>query len=313
MDKNFKFKIKADVIVNKKLNYYSLWKFIKIYNRTMEFILNTFLYSFVLDYLINLSQKKLFKLQVKNICVLLLQVFNVACVAIFLFCDIEIYLFLILKIAANLIISLLITNYYNAKEIALLFGFYLIFLFSVYGFAIFFTEFTRVVILKLFGYYVEKIYNYLLLFGNLMFIFIIVFFAQNIGKNKTINSFLMKVSFLLFGKHIEITGLLDSGNVLYDTKTGKAVVVVSAAIFRQVLPKKDYIKFLKHDYSSVKVSNEISCVVVGGTKLTMPVFDVGLVSVSNGEKTITKDCVLGVVNQEFVQGKYQCLIHRDFV
>lgn len=313
MDKNFEFGIKGDLKRNKKPIYFFFSCSEQLYNLTMEIIVNSFVYSFILDYFISVSQKKLFRLEVKNVCLLLLQVLNISSVAVFLFCNIAFYQFLLIKLLANLIISLLITNSYKFKEITHLFVSYVIILFSVYGFAIFLTEFARVVISQIFGVFIERIYDYLILFGIFIFVFVIVFFAQNIGKNKTINSFLMKVSFSLFGKHIEITGLLDSGNVLYDTKSSKAVIVVSASIFKQVLPKKDYQKFIQNDYSSVKVSNQISYVSVGGKKLVMPIFDVGVVKVSSDGKIQTKECVIGVVNQEFDGGKYQCLLHRDFV
>ena len=120
-------------------------------------------------------------------------------------------------------------------------------------------------------------------------------------------------SFLLFEKHIEITGLLDSGNTLYDTKTGKAVIVVSTKVLKRVLNSEEYNQVLKGDFSVLKNCDEIEYVSVGGIQAQMPIVRDVTVKVKSLSETVSKSCVIGFVNQTFTSDKIECLVHKDFV
>lgn len=276
-------------------------------------ILNVFLYHFVLDVIVMLVLKKLFKLQVKTRHLLLLQVLSLCAIALNVFVFSKSYQYLLCKISFGILICLLITNAYNAKDLFELCAAYIIFMFAIFGFAVFMTEFTKVVIYEIVGKKIKKTCDFIVLLGVVLFVLIISFFAKVFSKTKTLNSFLSKVSFYLFGKHIEITGLLDSGNMLYDTKSGKPVVVISVVVLKQLLPFEDYKKFIQGDYSSVRLFNKLNYVAAGGKSHSMPIFDIGTITISINAKNTKKECVIGVVNQEFENGKYQCLLHRDFV
>ena len=130
------------------------------------------------------------------------------------------------------------------------------------------------------------------------------------------NTFLYNVSFLLFNKHIKITGFLDSGNTLYDTKTGKCVVVVSLQGIRKFLSEDMYEKFLSKNFFELGVSNELECVTVGGNKILIPIIDVGEIVVSQLSTDCPKSykCVIGITNDKFAESDgYNCLLHREFL
>ena len=114
---------------------------------------------------------------------------------------------------------------------------------------------------------------------------------------------------MLLGKHIEMVGLIDSGNSLIDSKTNKPVVVVSSSIIKKHFNSLD----VKFDGKNDLCKRFIECVAVGGISFKMPIIDVESVTITTNNTAKRFDCVIGVVNQEFCDAKnYQCLIHRNF-
>ncbi len=212
------------------------------------------------------------------------------------------------------VFSLLVTDSYYVKN---LFGLYfaeVLLMFSVYGFADFLVMFIKAVILQIFGKSIPILFDFVIIFGLLCYFLAIFSCAHHFSKLKSLKSFLAKVSFSLCGKHIEITGLLDSGNSLYDSKTGKAVIVVSVSVLKKVLPKTDFKRIENGDFSNLPISHYLNYVSVGGNSADMPVIDIGnaFVEVKHVSKKVR--CVLGLALQDFDStGSFECLLHRDFV
>ena len=122
--------------------------------------------------------------------------------------------------------------------------------------------------------------------------------------------FLAQIEFCLLNQHIKITGLIDSGNMLYDEKTGFPVVVISLKILKKYLSANNYelITIL------LKQTRTIECVCVNEEKFKIPIVDVcDCVVNCIGEKTKQK-FVLGVIQKNIdTISKFECLLHRDFI
>lgn len=210
---------------------------------------------------------------------------------------------------SNFVVCLLITDSFKISNISKLFMFNLFLSLSIFGFFKFFTQLLNVVSNNYFNQKIAKNLDFVLIIA-IMFYFLAIFaFFKKMSQEKSIKSFLSKVSFCLYGKHIEVVGLLDSGNSLVDTKTGKFVIVISAKSLKKFFDNFDYEMVLKNGFCSRK----ILCEVAGGLCFEMPVVDIGKASVMVGFEKKNFDCVLGIVNQKFYdEKKYDCLLHREF-
>lgn len=267
----------------------------------VNFILTTILFDFMSALLL----KKFFSLSVKVIELVFLQIINIAVVVIYLFCEIYFYQFILLKILAIFLISLLITEEYKFFSILKLFAFNMIILFSVFGFFEFIAKLVEAWFNVIFNVKIAKKYKIIVNFIIFVYFYVVFAFFGKIKKDDFKRKYLSTVSFLLFGKHIEIVGLLDTGNTLRDTKTNKPVLVVSLKVLKKYFNNID---FEKNGF------RKILCEGAGGFQFYMPIIDIGKVCVSNKLKTKSYECVLGVVDQKFYdEKKYDCLLHRDFV
>ncbi len=280
----------------------------------MENIISILISSIILDLLASILAKEIFKLKIGLFQLSLTQIVLVLPTILYLFLPLTVWQFIIIKLFMWFIFVLLVTDSYYFKNIFSLFFLQVLIMFSIYGVAVFLLTFLKAMLIELWGMQIENYLNFILIF-LLCFYFVAIFsLASFLSKTKSIRTFLSKVSFSVFGKHIEITGLLDSGNSLYDSKTGKAVIVVSVSALKKVLPKEQYQKFMYGDMSAVPVSHFISYVSVGGKTADMPIIDVGsaTVKVKSGSKQF--QCVIGLVNHSLDNsGGFECLLHRDFV
>ncbi len=285
-------------------------KYIANYNSGMVDLINIFISSFVLDFSSGVLVKKIFKLSPSFVYLFLLQIFNISTVVVYVFCAIKFYEFLLFKLIANLIICVLVTDSFKFFDVFKLWFFDLIIMFSLYGFSIFITEFFRAVIESGFRQKTAKNINFIIIIGVFLYFVAIFCFFCKLSKQKTFNNYLAKVSFLLYGKHIEITGLLDSGNSLIDLKTNKPVIVISSNSLRKYFMNFDFENVLESGFCC----RSIRCESAGGSVFQMPIVSIDNVCVKQGEIKKEIKCMLGIVNQKFYdEKKYDCLIHRDFI
>jgi len=273
-------------------------------------ILNLIIINFAVDLMLSLLIRKIFKLQTSYFEILMLQIINIAPVIIFGFCEIKPVLFLMLKFLAGLLVCLLVTDSFKPKNLARIYFCYLVLLFSVYGLTWFLLLFFHSTFHQLTGENFSKVFDFIIFLLVVGYILLVYIFVKTIKDYKTLHDYLAIVSFSVFNKHIEIIGLLDSGNSLKDTLTKKPVIVVSIDLM-----KKYFKDITRHNFEkSGFCERKINCVSAGGLSFEMPIFDVGAVCVKSGDSIKSYDCVLGFVNQKFYDTKnYQCLLHRDFM
>ena len=213
--------------------------FCKLYNRKREIIISLFLF-------------------------IVLSVFSC-------FYNIDYYQVILLKILVSFIVTLLLTDSFNFSKIIYLYFMYLVLMFSIYGFLKFFITFIKIAIFEKFSIKIGFFSDFIVIFALFLYIFSLILFFGNMLNKQNIHNFLYKVSFYLFEKHIEITGLLDSGNSLYDTKTGKAVMIVSLKSIKNYLDEEVYRKLLEGDYTGLNIINKLDCITVVENKITIPI------------------------------------------
>jgi len=280
----------------------------------MEFYLNFFIYNFILDMLIMYIMKKHFKLSSSFVMITFIQILNVMTSAVYLFCNLSFMYFVLIKLSVNFIVCLLIIDNFSLKSIICFYGSYILLFFSIFGFAEFMLMFIRASFVQLFEIKIPVYYNFIVIICTIMYVFFIGGIVRLLSHRRVLKNYLTKVSFSLFCQHIEIVGLLDSGNSLTDTKTGKPVVIMSIKSLKKYLPKHDYLKVVAGDYSPLHVSNFLDYVTVGGKGTNMPIVEIENIVVEKGDKVKKLDCVIGFVDQKFGgDDGYECLLHRDFI
>lgn len=275
----------------------------------MIYYVNFYLSNFVLDFLTAVLAKKLFKLSVKNAELIFLQIFGIAVSSIYLFCGISFHWFFVLKILAGAIVCLLITDSFRLLDVLKLEFFFSLIGFSVYGFFEFLNLFLKAVFFELFGVEIDSYLNFCVHICFAFYYALLFWFFGKLSKEKFYKKHLTKVSFYLFGKHIKVVGLIDSGNSLKDTKTGKSVIIVSINALKKHFEGIEYDSLLKTGFCR----RTISCEVAGGSRFEMPIVNIGNACVGCENETKIFDCVLGIVDQKFCdEKKYDCLVSRDF-
>lgn len=280
----------------------------------METYITFLITNFVLDLTIIFLVCSTFGLKAKRIELVILMVFSLVPSILFVFYKIKLVFLVLLKMAFYIFVSFFLIEEFTLKKILSLFGFEIFLFFSVYGFNEFFILFVRSVILTLFSKKLSIIFNLTVTFSLLIYIFLLNLLFTKLAKDKKFKNFLSKVSFYLFGRHIEITGLIDSGNALYDTVTKKSVVIIPLSVLRKFLSESECDMIRDKNYFGLEISHELEYVTVGGKKSYMPIVDIGEIQVErNGEKQ-NFECVLGIVQENFAdEKKFECLLHREFL
>ena len=305
---NNKFK-KGDQNTYKSPNYFSDDFYYGLYNWFMFEAINVILISFVSDLIICLCLKRFFDLQIKFFEILFLQIIMIAPAVVYVFCDATLLMLLVLKLVAGLLLTVLITDSYRWGFLWKLYMCYVAMMFSVYGCAEFMLLLGCACIKTVTGTDLPEYLHGVLLIAVLVYVTLIFVLVRKWVNYKNLKPYLANVSFMLLGKHIEMVGLIDSGNSLIDSKTNKPVVVVSSSIIKKHFNSLD----VKFDGKNDLCKRFIECVAVGGISFKMPIIDVESVTITTNNTAKRFDCVIGVVNQEFCDAKnYQCLIHRNF-
>ena len=272
------------------------------------------LINFIIDYILCLTLKQIFKLSCHKTTLLILQILNIALSVFFAIFEMKFILFVILKMAIYMFICLLITDSFKIKDLFKIYFSAMALMFSYYGFCKFFTLFAKSIILQIFGKNIRSFYNLIIILGVICYIFALFALIHNLSRNKNIKNFLKKISFLAFGRHIEIMGLIDSGNVLYDTKTNLPVIIVNIQSLKKFLPQNTYKNITTNNYNELGVSHYLKAVSISNFEIDIPIIEIKKVKIFDSENAKEVKCVLGVVNHKFENANlYDCLIHRDLI
>lgn len=273
-------------------------------------IINCIVLSLISDLILMFCLKKIFGLRVKYVELCCLEIVALAPVVIFVLCKILVIQFLFFKLLAGLLICVLITDSFRFGFLFKLIMAYVVLFFSVYGISCFMVLFAKSVLSQAFGVNVSYAFDFVVLAGVIVYVLLIYMLVHKLSKFKTLKNYLAGVSFMFMGKHIEIVGLLDTGNSLVDDVTHKPVVIVSINAIKRYFSDLS-IDSIKNGFVCDRV---INCVSAGEKSFKIPVYDVGEICIKRDGEIKSQKCVLGFANREFCDDKdYQCLLHRDFI
>ncbi len=280
----------------------------------MENIIYFILINLILDLSCLIILKNYFRLSVMRFELLAVLSFGIIPSLVFIFLELKLFVFILAKMVYLLLASLLMTNLYKFKCVMILFFSAVVIELSCFGFYEFILLFADAVM----EYFSGSGFNFYgkTIIAVLLFLYI---FAQwklfeSLSYKKTIKSFLSKVSFSFFGKHIELTGLLDSGNYLYDYKLGKFVIVVEKQALKKFLSKSDYKKLIADEFDYFGKNHKIRYCTSSEKDASMPVFDVGKVKIYTDKEIKIFDAGIGLTGQKLSKSsEFECLISREFM
>lgn len=269
----------------------------------LNIIISVFLIEFVVDYLV----LKIFKIKFKLIYLLFLQIPKICASIVCLEYSQIWWLCFVSKFASKLFCLFFLTDSFKFKKMLFLMFTEYALLFAVAGLTWFICLWIHAITGYVFVQKIPKFYNFLIIFCIFLFFFAFFRLVRFLEYNKFLKKHLAKVSLSLSGKHIVFYGLIDSGNSLVDPLTRKPVVLISLKSLEKFLKKEDIDWLLKVRCRKIK------CDTITGSGFEIPVFDYKNLELNFGEKNENVSCVLGLVNQKFENGKYDCLLNRDFL
>ena len=270
-------------------------------------IINCIILNVTTDLMLLFCLKKFFKLKVRVLEILFLEIVMVAPAVVYVLCNIMLAQFVILKLIAGVLVCLLITDSFSFCFLSKLFGLYIVFFFSIFGVNNFMVEFVKTVASMVFNITIPYFFDFVVLVGVIVYVVMIFVLVRGLSKFNTLKNYLANVSFMFMGKHIQIVGLYDTGNTLIDDVTHKPVVIVSSDALKKYFADINFEKDFVCDRC-------VECVSAGEACFSVPVYDVGEICIKQGGEIKCERCVLGFVERGFYDDKnYQCLLHRDFV
>ena len=278
-----------------------------IYNYFMMYYVNVVITNLIIDYLTILLISKIFKQSSSRLYILCMQILEVCATIICFTFSCGILLFYIIKLVAVILILLLISDTYKFNQIVKMLFMFLVLNFSVKGCFYFLCEVFGLTVQNLFSLKTPKNYGFLIYFMILIYIFAIFDTVAYLEKRKLYKNNFAKLSFTIFGKHIELVGFIDSGNSLYDMLTRKPVVIVSKKALRKYFNESELNQFLS------STGRIIACETISSESMKIMAYDIKNASLLFNKTTMQKQCVIGVVDKVFENSRYDCLLHRDFM
>ena len=277
----------------------------------MEDLIFLVLVNFIIDFAALCFVNKINHLSLKLFQVFLLQILTVCATLTYHFLNLKPFMLVVIKFVSYFVVCVFSASSYKPNIFMKQIFSYIFVYFSISGFikfevGVIDSSFSR---LSLFlqNRNLRTTVEFLLL---TIYLLMIVGFANIISKNKFRSNYMANVSFFIFGKHIRLRGLLDSGNRLYDTVTGKPVIIISKNAFE---------KFFPEQLVDLKNFRQIRCVVVGDNHINLPIVGNVNVQITRWKQTQTIDCSVGVSSQSFgIENsnnpvQFDCLLHRDFL
>ena len=269
----------------------------------LNIILSLFLIEFVVDVLV----LRVFKICYRKTYLLFLQIPKVCGNVLCLFYFNNFLICLIVKFVSLFLCILFLTDSFSFKKLCGLLFLEISLFFSVSGFSMFVLSWINgslnFVILQKFA----KKYQYLILFLIFLYIFAVFKLVRAIEKNRFLKKFLVDVSFCFSGKHINLYGLIDSGNMLFDPLTRKPIVLVSVSSLEKYFSKTEIDDMLKSNFRKIR------CDTISGSGYEIPIFKVEDFLIKCDAEKREFLCLIGVVSHRFEKGKIDCLLHRDFL
>lgn len=250
---------------------------------------------------------KIFKIEYKKLYLLFLQIPKICSSSLCVFGLLKFWLCVLLVVLSKIIWLIFITDSFRLKKLLSIMFLDIAILFSVLGLTMFLCVWLRVGLETLFLQKFPTNYSFLIVFGIFLYIFVFFNLVRGLEKNKFLKQHLLDVSLSLFGKHIKFYGLVDSGNSLTDPLTKMPVVLISLSSIAK------YLSFEEIDWLIEFKSRKINCETVSSERFEIPIFECSDFVISKKNKQVKSRCMIGIVDRKFDGGKFDCLLHRDFM
>ncbi len=211
-----------------------------------------------------------------------------------------------IKFACEILSVIFITESFKFRIlVAMIFAKY-VFLFSILGYFSFLLLWVCASVEEFVGSEICNNHYFLILLGLILYIWGVFLLSKIIDKNKKRKNFLAKLSLSLNNKHMSFYGLIDSGNSLRDDTTNNPVILIS----KDALLKH----FSLQDIDRMICSCRKICYnTVSGGGFTVPVLEINKMQVETCDGVELGKCVLGFVDERFENGKFDCLLPRDYL
>lgn len=268
--------------------------------------LSLILIVFCVEFLVDFIVARALKIKCKTIYILFLQVPKLCALALCLYFEWSVWLKMLARFLARVITIFFLTDSFGLKKLAKIFGLEYLFLFSVTGFVWFIISWIEGMFESYFLLNFPTNRHFLIVFGIFLYIFALFTLARTLSKNKNLCQHLLQVSLYFKDKHINVYGLVDSGNSLVDPRARKPVLVISQKSILKLISKNEYQKLLSDGYS-------VKCETIAHEEFSVPIIKDVLVKIKIENEILPVECVVGVIDKKFENGKYDCLLWRDFL
>lgn len=269
--------------------------------------INIIVIVFLIEFFADIIIRSLFHIKVKNLYLLFLQIPKICACVLSVYFSSNLWI----VFASNLVSKIICVFFLNdtlsfKKFICILFSQYII-LFSIMGFCSFLLLWFKGAYRIIFKQNFPLNYNYIALLGIFLYVFAFFCLIRNLSNGNNLSQFFVQVSLTRNLKHINVYGLIDSGNSVVDPVTNKPVILLSKKSFLKLFSKMELEKMIKEE------CRKVECVGVSGEKIEVPVFENIAVKLKFEKEFIEADCVVGFAGAVFENGKYDCLLNRDFL
>ena len=269
----------------------------------IDLLLNIFLIELASYFLLI----KIFKIKAKFIFILFLQIPNICINALCVFLIESVLLKIFLKVLFDFIIILFVTDSFEFKKIIALFFARFVIICSVAGFIKFLSLWLENLLFKTTKFNFNRSYNVILSFVLVIYIILLFKLIRFLEKNKIIKQFLAKVSLFIMDKHIKFYGLIDSGNSLIAPMTKKPIILVSKNSIKKYLADDDF------EYLINTKCYNLKCSTISDQNVLIPILRCEDVEIRLNEECEKLSCLIGLVDEKFENGKFDCLLPRGIL
>lgn len=262
---------------------------------------------FLIELLVDLLVLKIFKIKIRFLFLVFLQLAKICASVVCVIYSEMIWLCILAKFMARLICIFFASDTFNFLKILAICFVEWIFLLAISGLVSFINLWIGDLVFNVLKVKIPLNLDYLIDFCIFLFIFAVFKIVRFIEKNKIFKQHLANVSLNLFGKHICFYGLIDSGNSLFDPKTNKPVILISLKALSKKISQEEIENLLKLQ------CRKIDCETISNKNFEIPIFDAGDVFVQKRAKREKVSCMIALIDVVFEGGKYECLLHRDYL
>lgn len=269
--------------------------------------INIIVMVFLIELFADLILIRLYHIKTKFWHVLFLQIPKVCACVLGVYFSSILWVVLLSNFLSKVIAVFFLNDTFEFKRfICILFSEYVV-LFSIMGFSEFLLLWFKAGYRIIFKQNFPINRDYIAFLGIFLYVFAFFCLTKSLPKNKNFGRYFVEVSLSSGSKHINVYGLIDSGNSVIDPLTNKPVILLSKKSFSKLFSKKE-LERLKNNGCRI-----VECETISGEKVKIPIFENISVKLKFEKEFVETNCVVGVSSVKFENGKYDCLLNRDYL